>query len=99
MGKRQNPGWQFKTIERVNLDINKFIIPEIGSVKLCDLTAEMIKRAYVDIMKKHGISDSSLLHIHSTLRTALARASKLKKMAVNPMLSVETPNQSAIFSP
>jgi len=81
-------GWQFKTIERVKLDINKFIIPEIGSVKLCDLTAEMIERAYVNIMKKH-----------STSRTALTRASKLKRIAVNPILSVETPNQSAIFSP
>lgn len=57
----KTPGWQFKTIERVNLDINKFINPEIGSIKLCDLTAEMIERAYVDIMNKHGISESSLL--------------------------------------
>jgi integrase len=94
----KTPGWQFKTIERVNLDINKFIIPEIGSVKLCDLTAEMIERAYVNIMKKHGISDSSLLHVHSTLRTALARASKLKRIAVNPMLSVETPKQRKFYA-
>jgi hypothetical protein len=41
----KTPGWQFKTIERVNLDINKFIIPEIGSIKLCDVTAEMIEHA------------------------------------------------------
>ena len=94
----KTPGWQFKTIERVSLDINKFIIPEIGSVKLCDLTAEMIERAYVNIMKKHGISDSSLLHVHSTLRTALARASKLKRIAVNPMLSVETPKQRKFYA-
>ena len=94
----KTPGWQFKTIERVNLDINKFIIPEIGSVKLCDLTAEMIERAYVSIVKKHGISDSSLLHVHSTLRTALSRASKLKRIAVNPMLSVETPKQRKFYA-
>ena len=94
----KTPDWQFKTIERVNLDINKFIIPEIGAVKLCDLTAEMIERAYVNIMKKHGISDSSLLHIHSTLRTALARASKLKRIAVNPMLSVDTPKQRKFYA-
>jgi integrase len=87
------PSWQFKTIERVKLDINKFIIPEIGSVKLCDLTAEMIERAYIAILNKHGISDSSLLHVHSTLRTALSRATKLKRIAINPMLSVETPKQ------
>jgi integrase len=94
----KTPGWQFKTIERVNLDINKFIIPEIGSVKLCDLTAEMIERAYVSIAKKHGISDSSLLHVHSTLRTALSRATKLKRIAVNPMLSVETPKQRKFYA-
>ena len=94
----KTPGWQFKTIERVNLDINKFVNPEIGSIKLCDLTAEMIERAYVNIMKKHGISDSSLLHVHSTLRTALARAAKLKRIAVNPMLSVETPKQRKFYA-
>jgi integrase len=94
----KTPGWQFKTIERVNLDINKFVNPEIGSIKLCDLTAEMIERAYVNIMKKHGISESSLLHVHSTLRTALARAAKIKRITVNPMLSVETPKQRKFYA-
>jgi integrase len=89
----KSPSWQFKTIERVKLDINKFIIPELGEIKLCDLTAEHIEKAYVSILRNHGISDSSLLHIHSTLRTALNRAVKLKRLAVNPMLSVETPKQ------
>lgn len=87
----KTPGWQFNTIKRVYLDINKFIIPEIGSVKLSDLTAEMIERVYVNIMKKHGISDRLLLHVNSTLRTALERAAKLKRIATNSMLSGEYP--------
>lgn len=89
----KSPSWQFKTIERVKLDINKFIIPELGEIKLCDLTAEYIEKAYVSILRNHGISDSSLLHIHSTLRTALNRAVKLKRLAVNPLFLVKAQKQ------
>ena len=94
----KTPSWQFKTVERVNLDIKKFIIPEIGAVKLCDLTAEMIEGAYINILNKHGISESSVLHVHSTLRTALARATKMKRLSVNPMFSVETPKQKKFYA-
>ena len=58
----------------------------------------MFECAYVNIMNKHGISKNSLLHVHSTLRTALARAAKLKRIAVNPMLSVESPKQRKFYA-
>lgn len=58
----------------------------------------MIEHAFVSIVKKHGISDSSLLHIYSTLRAALSRAAKLKGIAVNPILSVETPSQQKFYA-
>jgi hypothetical protein len=94
----KTPSWQSKTVERVNLKIKKFIVPKIGAVKLCDLTAEMIERTYINILNRHGISESSLLYVHSTLRTALARATKMKRISVIPIFSVGTPKQEKFYA-
>jgi integrase len=83
--------WQFKTAEHAALDINRYIKPELGDVRLDILDAQAIMIAYVNIRKTHKLGESSMLHIHATLSSALNRAIKMRKIVVNPMDGVEAP--------
>jgi integrase len=83
--------WEFKTSEHNALDINRYIKPALGKVRLDLLTPEIITKAYVQIRKEHKLSESSMLHIHAVLKSAIKRAIMLKKIIVNPMDGVEAP--------
>jgi len=83
--------WAFKTIERNRLDINHYIKPYLGHVRLDLLKPQMISEAYIQIKNDKKLSDSSLLHVHVTLKSALSSAKKLQKIFVNPMEVVDAP--------
>ncbi len=83
--------WEFKTSEHNALDINRYIKPVLGQVRIDLLTPEIITKAYAEIRKVHNLSESSMLHVHAVLKSALKRAIMMKKIIVNPMDGVEAP--------
>jgi len=83
--------WEPKTSENTALDINRYIKPEIGNIKLSSLTPEIISQAYAKIKSKHNLSDHSLHRIHRLLKTALKSAVRLRKIIINPMDCVDAP--------
>jgi integrase len=83
--------WEFKTSENAALDINRYIKPVIGNIRLDSVTPEMIMRAYVKIKETHNLSESSINHVHRILKTAFNSAIKLRKIVVNPMDGVDAP--------
>jgi len=88
-----------RTLERYTLDVERYLIPEIGHIKLVSLTPEIIEVAYSNIKNKHGdggLSDNSTAHVHSTLRGALKRAVRLKKLSVNPLDTVDAPKRKRV---
>jgi integrase len=83
--------WEFKTSEHNALDINRYIKPVLGQVRIDLLTPEIITKAYAEIRKSHKLSESSMLHIHAVLKSAIKRAILMRKIIVNPMDGVEAP--------
>ena len=83
--------WEFKTSEHNALDINRYIKPVLGQIRIDLLTPEIITKAYAEIRKAHNLSESSMLHVHAVLKSALKRAIMMKKIIVNPMDGVEAP--------
>ncbi len=63
--------WEFKTSEHNALDINRYIKPVLGQVRIDLLTPEIITKAYAEIRKVHNLSESSMLHVHAVLKSAL----------------------------
>ena len=84
---------EFKTIERYKLDIERYLKPKLGKIKLSNLTAENIEFAYASIRSEHGLSNNSMVHLHATLRGAIKRSLRLKKIKNNPLDGVEAPSR------
>ena len=85
-----------RTLERYKLDIDRYLIPELGKVKLTDLTSDLIETAYVKIQESHGksgLSQNSMAHINVILNAAIKRAIKRKKIAFNPLDHLDTPKR------
>jgi integrase len=83
--------WEFKTSENIALDINRYIKPVIGHLRLDTLSPEIITKAYSKIKDQHNLSDASLNHVHRTMKTALKYSVKMRKIVSNPMDGVEAP--------
>jgi integrase len=86
-----------RTFERYALDIDRYLIPELGKIKLTDLTADIIESAYARIQRsngKNGLSNNSMAHMNSILNAALKRAIKRKKIAFNPLGHLDTPKRN-----
>lgn len=88
---------EYKTYTRYQLDVERYLKPEIGSRKLASLTAEDIEAAYMAIQKTHGLSGTSMVHIHATMRGTIKRALRLKKIKGNPMEGVNAPTKSTKY--
>jgi len=85
-----------RTVERYKLDIDRYLIPELGRVKLTDLTSDLIESAYKRIQEQNGntgLSQNSMAHINVILNAALKRAIKRKKIAFNPLDHLDTPKR------
>jgi integrase len=85
-----------RTLERYKLDIERYLIPELGKIRLTDLTSDLIEEAYLRIQQhngKSGLSQNSMAHINIILNAALKRAIKRKKIAFNPLDHLDTPKR------
>jgi|LauGreDrversion4_2_1035121.scaffolds.fasta_scaffold54833_1 integrase len=87
---------QPRTIERYKLDIDRYLIPTIGKIRLNQLTSEVIETAYSDIQREFNLSANSMAHCHATLRGALKRGFRLKKLSTNPLIGVEAPSRKKV---
>lgn len=78
------------TVERYRLDIEKRIIPAIGSIRLDRLQPLHIE-ALVQQARASGLSDRSVLHLYRVLHRALEMAVRWRLLASNPCDGVEPP--------
>ena len=65
-----------KTIERYALDVNNYLVPTLGKLKLNQLTSDIIEIAYSTMKRDFVLSDNSMAHCHATLRGAIKRGIK-----------------------
>ena len=89
---------QPRTIERYKLDIDRYLIPTIGHIRLNNLTSEVIESAYSTIQTQFNLSINSMAHCHATLRGALKRGFRLKKISNNPLIGVEAPSRKKVHT-
>ena len=85
-----------KTIERYSLDVKNYLIPQFGSLKLNQLTSEVIELGYSSIQRKHSLKNNSMAHCHATLRGAIKRGIKHRKIANNPLVGVDAPSRKRV---
>jgi len=85
-----------KTIERYALDVNNYLIPMLGKIKLSQLSSDIIEIAYTQIKKDFSLSDNSMAHCHATLRGAIKRGMRHKKIAVNPLVNIDAPKRKRV---
>ena len=80
-----------RTIAKVRIRIcRKYLIPEIGRLKLAKLTAEDLDRLYARKIAS-GQRPSIVGYIHSTIRVALQRALKKRLIPCNVARDAEPP--------
>lgn len=78
------------TLDRARLDVERYIAPRIGAVRLQELTSTDVKGLYADLRDNGrlrgagGLSESSVHRTHITLRRALADAVEDRLLARNP---------------
>ena len=63
-----------KTVERYRTDIDRFIKPFLGDVRLDQLRAPMLDTLYARLRNELGLAPSTVKHVHSTLSSALRQA-------------------------
>lgn len=80
------------TIRGYKTNIKKHIIPEIGHMKLVNLSPIVIQNLYNNRIKK-GISTNSVLFMHRVLHKALKRAVGLQMIRYNPTENLELPKK------
>jgi integrase len=85
-----------KTVERYSLDANRYLIPTLGKMKLNQMTSDVIELSYSTIQRNFNLSDNSMAHCHATLRGAIKRGIKHKKLATNPLLGVDAPSRKRV---
>jgi len=69
------------------------VIPELGKVKLSRLTPQQVQKLYATCSES-GLSPTSVKHVHTVLRGALAQAVKWEYLARNPADLVVKPKMS-----
>lgn len=71
-------------------NINRWIIPSLGKVKLERLRPEQVEELYAD-MRDAGLSDGSRRQVHAILRRALRIAEEQRKIDWNPAAKAKAP--------
>lgn len=72
--------------------IRMYLVPHIGNIKLGKLTDTHIQNCYSKLLKD-GLNPNTVRLIHGILNTALGKAVKSRKIAVNPALYVDLPKK------
>lgn len=60
------------------------IIPEIGSVRLQNVTTSQLQRLYKDLLRKKNLSAKTIRNIHAVIHPALQQAVKERILTSNP---------------
>jgi integrase len=90
-----------KTLAGYRHDIDHYIVPRIGRMRLQALRPAVISKLYRDLAEHGGndgrpLSATTVSHIHRTLRKALADAVDVEQLlAVNPAARSKRPRSSA----
>jgi integrase len=90
-----------KTLAGYRHDIDHYIVPRIGRMRLQALRPAVISKLYRDLAEYGGhdgrpLSATTVSHIHRTLRKALADAVDVEQLlAVNPAARSKRPRSSA----
>lgn len=84
-----------KTVEGYRMDIDRYLIPQIGPIRLAELRPHHIDAMYSDLTKaaSRPATPSTIRHVHTTLRSALNSAVRRRLLAWNPALHVELPEE------
>jgi integrase len=91
-----------KTLAGYRHDIDHYIVPRIGRMRLQALRPAVISKLYRDLAEHGGrngqpLSVSTVSHIHRTLRKALADAVDVEQvLAVNPAARSKRPRISSV---
>jgi len=72
------------TIYNYRSVIDRYLIPELGDVKLKELNAARIKTAFLN-MAKRGKAPSTLAQVRNVLASAIRSAVKFDMLALNPL--------------
>lgn len=89
------PNIRTATANRYQLQIENYIIPRIGKIKLKKLTGRDIQRLYKDLAEngrtqnvekcgRHGLAASTIRSVHIMLHNALGRARRERLITYNP---------------
>lgn len=84
------PRLAVNTIRGYRVNIEKHIIPHIGSIQLNALTPRDIQRLY-DKLSSAGLSSTSIRYVHNNLHKALSHAVKQEVIYRNPADLVDPP--------
>lgn len=80
------------TIRGYRVNIYHHIIPNIGNVRLCDLSPEMIDALYHKL-RCTGLSATTIIYVHAVLRKALNTAMKRRMITENVINYVDPPRR------
>ena len=85
-----------KTVDGYRFDIDRYLVPAIGAMRLADLRPHHVDQMYGDLMSlaDRPATPSTIRHLHTTLRSALNTAVKRRLIPWNPALHVELPEES-----
>jgi len=84
------------TRDGYRLDIERHLIPALGSIRLADLRPHHIDQLYSELLKGaagHPTTPSVIRHTHTTLRSALGTAVRRRLIPWNPAQHVELPEE------
>jgi integrase len=84
-----------KSLEGHEGRINTHILPYIGNVELLKLTSDQIEKLYFTLRERgnrrtgKGLSEQTIIHVHSALSLILGWACRKGKVKINPLDRVE----------
>ena len=80
-----------QTIANYRANLDRYILPTIGDVRLMALTADHIRKLYGSL-KRRDLSGTTRLTVHRTLRVMLNTAHADRVIPDNPITSVKAPS-------
>ena len=84
-----------KTRNRYRNDIDLYIRPHLGHIRLDQLRAPMIEALYGRLLNDHGLAPATVRHVHATLSTALQQAHQHDLLPTPLMTKVKAPRVPA----
>lgn len=86
------PRVRSRTLDGYKYLVEKYIKPELGSLRLHKVSPLDIQKLYTSLLAK-GLSPKTVRHVHGVLRGSLNQAVKWRLLVLNPALAVDLPRQ------